>query len=466
MDRIKREEITSFFENLYTLFISKLSMNNGSDMYVRNDTNFLDKIFGNISLQYNQYTNFTNIQNSARRIYSDYKFGLSNFSYELNALTECFSYPATYEIFKIIKRIFLEDNYKLEEHIVNKRFNYEQYNVPNVTSNINDLIIQDIYLYSVNKLLLNIFIKWNQNYDKYIKQQNGYYNLMDSYKNIISKHNMQHLQPYINNCGSGNEFKYPISCLLFGCWINIDYQSFNDIWTLFNSYLTILNDEDKLLNKIVESQILSEPVEQIKIENKNEPKEINIIPIEQIKIKDNKSKREKVPSTVRNSLWKDYFGQSIQGVCQCCKREDITMANFEAGHIISVKDGGENQLSNLKPVCSQCNKSMGSTNMDSFIKKHGFDVEPPIKKLDNIEDEIKKELLSMNNDKLKLVCKNINIKVTYNNKTECIDAIKSFFDKKNKDDLVELCKSKSINYSGNKIKLIINLIKNSVEINI
>jgi 5-methylcytosine-specific restriction endonuclease McrA len=282
----------------------------------------------------------------------------------------------------------------------------------------------------------------NVNYNKYTNSE------VEKYLSLSNKEKLKFLQNI--DLSNGNQYYYSL--------MNLPKNS---------TYIdTLINDKcrgfiaskkklyEQLINSVDETPIISQSIENSSLFESN------------VKVYKIKSKREKVPSTVRNALWKDYFGQSIQGVCQCCKREDITMANFEAGHIISVKDGGENQLSNLKPVCSQCNKSMGSTNMDNFIKKHGFDVEPPIKKLDNIEDEIKKELLSMNNDKLKLVCKNINIKVTYNNKTECFDAIKSFFDKKNKDDLVELCKSKSINYSGNKIKLIMNLIKNSIEINI
>jgi hypothetical protein len=81
-------------------------------------------------------------------------------------------------------------------------------------------------------------------------------------------------------------------------------------------------------------------------------------------------KRVRVPSTVRHTLWKEYFGYSTKGICQCCRKEDISIMNFEAGHILSVKNGGSNHISNLKPVCSHCNKSMGTKNMIEFIKNH------------------------------------------------------------------------------------------------
>ena len=100
--------------------------------------------------------------------------------------------------------------------------------------------------------------------------------------------------------------------------------------------------------------------------NENEPEKI-------VPIKKEKNKRVQIPSAVRNALWTDYFGKSTQGTCMCCNREEITIFNFEAGHIISVKEGGTNHLSNLKPICSHCNRSMGAKNMDDFIKIHGLE---------------------------------------------------------------------------------------------
>ena len=46
----------------------------------------------------------------------------------------------------------------------------------------------------------------------------------------------------------------------------------------------------------------------------------------------------------------------------------IDSFNFDTGHIISDKNGGDIKLSNLKPICSSCNKSMGSKNWDDFEK--------------------------------------------------------------------------------------------------
>ena len=85
-----------------------------------------------------------------------------------------------------------------------------------------------------------------------------------------------------------------------------------------------------------------------------------------------KVKKEKIPATLKNILWHKYFETSLTGICQCCKVESISKAIFDAGHIISEKNGGKVVLDNLKPICKLCNSSMGRTNMDDFMKKYGI----------------------------------------------------------------------------------------------
>jgi 5-methylcytosine-specific restriction endonuclease McrA len=83
-------------------------------------------------------------------------------------------------------------------------------------------------------------------------------------------------------------------------------------------------------------------------------------------------KKEKIPATLKNIVWHKYFETSLTGLCQCCKVENISKAIFDAGHIISEKNGGQVVLENLKPICKLCNSSMGKTNMDEFMKKYGI----------------------------------------------------------------------------------------------
>ena len=38
------------------------------------------------------------------------------------------------------------------------------------------------------------------------------------------------------------------------------------------------------------------------------------------------------------------------------------------GHIIALSNGGTNDKTNLRPICEQCNLTMGKKNMDEFKK--------------------------------------------------------------------------------------------------
>ena len=80
-------------------------------------------------------------------------------------------------------------------------------------------------------------------------------------------------------------------------------------------------------------------------------------------------KKESIPKCVRNALFINYFKDSRVGMCQCCKRESITMGNFHAGHILAEANGGKTALGNLIPLCALCNTSMGTYNVFDFVAK-------------------------------------------------------------------------------------------------
>lgn len=83
--------------------------------------------------------------------------------------------------------------------------------------------------------------------------------------------------------------------------------------------------------------------------------------------------RKSLPSTVRNSVWNVYVGPNKKiDNCFCCQYEIISFANFECGHIKSRSKNGSDVIQNLRPICSLCNKSMGTLNMELFMTKYGF----------------------------------------------------------------------------------------------
>ncbi len=54
------------------------------------------------------------------------------------------------------------------------------------------------------------------------------------------------------------------------------------------------------------------------------------------------------------------------------KLTDITQLNFSCGHILAEANGGALHVSNLRPICVSCNSSMGTKNMNEFIKEYGL----------------------------------------------------------------------------------------------
>jgi len=92
---------------------------------------------------------------------------------------------------------------------------------------------------------------------------------------------------------------------------------------------------------------------------------------EDIEIKTYNNIKKKIPSNVRETVWKNYLIETKQTMneIKCpisfCNKM-IDSFNFECGHIISDYNKGKISLDNLRPICSSCNKSMGRQNWDDF----------------------------------------------------------------------------------------------------
>ena len=88
-------------------------------------------------------------------------------------------------------------------------------------------------------------------------------------------------------------------------------------------------------------------------------------------------KRASIPSVVRERLWQRDSPDTFTSSCACCRRkvsffgsnEDST-DQFHAGHYVSVKNGGSDDIDNLRVLCSACNLGMGSKNIDEFKKQY------------------------------------------------------------------------------------------------
>jgi len=81
------------------------------------------------------------------------------------------------------------------------------------------------------------------------------------------------------------------------------------------------------------------------------------------------NKKQKIPQTLKTLLWEKTFPNKYKGKCAVCNRSNINALNFEAGHVLSEKNGGEIRLDNLRPICSACNKSQGTRDMSEVIRQ-------------------------------------------------------------------------------------------------
>jgi 5-methylcytosine-specific restriction endonuclease McrA len=75
--------------------------------------------------------------------------------------------------------------------------------------------------------------------------------------------------------------------------------------------------------------------------------------------------RKQFSQNQRVQIWTATFGEESRNEkCPYCKIEVISISNFHIGHVISLKNNGSNEFSNLRPICQSCNSEMGKSNMN------------------------------------------------------------------------------------------------------
>ena len=80
-----------------------------------------------------------------------------------------------------------------------------------------------------------------------------------------------------------------------------------------------------------------------------------------------KTRKKPIPATVKRLVWNTYIGESNGiGKCWCCEVTEIAQMRFHCGHVVAEKNGGKIEVSNLRPICQNCNSSMKTTNMMDF----------------------------------------------------------------------------------------------------
>jgi hypothetical protein len=69
-------------------------------------------------------------------------------------------------------------------------------------------------------------------------------------------------------------------------------------------------------------------------------------------------------------LKKIIYGSKRAGKCPIDTCDTIIKKeSFICGHVMSVQNGGMNELSNLRPICGDCNTFMDSKNWNVYVKE-------------------------------------------------------------------------------------------------
>lgn len=89
-------------------------------------------------------------------------------------------------------------------------------------------------------------------------------------------------------------------------------------------------------------------------------------------------KRKPIHKNIKEWVWNHYNQNSLAGKCYVCKRP-ITHENFDLGHNKAVAKGGNDDVSNLRPICRPCNSAMGTMTIEAYKAKY-FGGKKPVSK--------------------------------------------------------------------------------------
>ena len=136
--------------------------------------------------------------------------------------------------------------------------------------------------------------------------------------------------------------------------------------------LELLKIEEEKKMKVIKKAIKKEVVKEVNKTSKQSKTDVKKNEkVKEIITDDNDKKKKKKPisATIKRLVWNTNIGEDIgKSKCMCCNSTDITQMSFNCGHIVAEANGGDTIVSNLKPICQNCNSSMGIKNMEEFMK--------------------------------------------------------------------------------------------------
>ena len=271
------------------------------------------------------------------------------------------------QVCPIIRKIFFNDDtdniYEINDYVVMKK-NFKKYFHNNDMGKIID--IEDFY-YKIR--LCETFSKEKLNKKTEILDKSNNTELYLENNNIVYVPESYFKPNYCRTVHSSQGLQYSIviyildKCSPFGN-IRLNYTACSrpkDILYLIGNK-NAFNNKD---NPKKRNTLLS----RLDVKDHNTTKIIENIDVNYTMISNNIiiNKRKNIPKKVRYDLWIQNCGECLRSTCYVCKK-DITIENFHCGHIKSVKDGGDNNINNLKPICPGCNYGMKTMNLEEYKK--------------------------------------------------------------------------------------------------
>jgi len=79
--------------------------------------------------------------------------------------------------------------------------------------------------------------------------------------------------------------------------------------------------------------------------------------------------KAQITRQLKTEMWMCSVGDKLECACFCCGKAKISAISFSAGHITAEAKGGQTNLTNLIPICTACNLSMGVENLKDYSNR-------------------------------------------------------------------------------------------------
>lgn len=293
---------------------------------------------------------------------------------KINDMVKSYIENEDYLIFKNKIVVAFIDETKL--YLIDGHHRFQMANIL-YEKNYNNYLICCYFLIKTDEEMRNLFIEINKDSYKnqtYISLCEFTFNIVDTLKVYLK----EEYQIYFADKKSKEKYIYTIdefiNKLIENNYIN-KFKNVEDIKKDLelknNKFNILINYQDYYLeneDSFYKDEILSIKNSKIYgLKNNNFIDYIldeNIIPNHKFK-----NKKIKISPKLRFEVWRKYYNNNLEGKCPICNNNIGLYLGYHCGHIISEKNNGETNLDNLRPLCSNCNLKMNSTNWDDYIKK-------------------------------------------------------------------------------------------------